>query len=68
MNVAVLTWVAIGVGVLCGLLALRELLCWYFRITKIAILLEEIRDRLPEKVEENIKTSLDDYPKMKDGP
>ena len=46
-------WSWIGIGILCfGVLCiLREVACWYFRLTKIAMLLEEIRDLAVRNIE-----------------
>jgi hypothetical protein len=45
---------AIAMGIVLFVL-LREFWCWYFKLNKIVNLLEEIRDRLPERSIENDK-------------
>ena len=42
--------IAVVVGIVVFLL-LRECVCWYWKMNEVVDLLEEIRDRLPERKE-----------------
>ncbi len=50
-------WVAIIGGAIGAIFILRAVVCWYLRLSLIASLLVQIRDRLPEVIEENQKPS-----------
>ncbi len=42
-------WIAIIGGAIGAIFILRAVVCWYLRLSLIASLLVQIRDRLPEK-------------------
>ncbi len=50
-GLAVGVWAAIGLGAVGAVFILRAVACWYFKLTKIVAVLEEIRDLAVRNIE-----------------